>query len=147
MIVLLCVLRAEPVQAQEIIRDTVTVEEIFILLEPMPAYPGGEEARIKFLQENLVYPTMAREAGISGEVLISFVVEPNGHLTDFSVIRSVAPVLDEEALRVAKLMPNWKPGKLRGKAVRVQFQLPITFTLNDSIQEKDPIEKIDEEEK
>ena len=107
-----------------------TTNGSFNLVEEFPEYPGGEEARIQFLQENLKYPELAREIGLEGEVLISFIVEPDGRLTNFTIVRSVAPIFEDEALRVVKLMPNWKPGKLRGKAVRVQFQLPVTFSLN-----------------
>ena len=117
-----------------VIEDT-KVEEIkeeapFVIVEVMPEYPGGDEARVKFLSENLSYPKAAREAGLEGRVFIGFVVEPDGRLTNFSVVRSVSPILDDEALRVVKMMPKWTAGKQRGKAVRVQFQVPITFTLN-----------------
>ena len=110
--------------------EEVKEAEIFVIVEVLPEYPGGDEARIKFMKENLVYPKWAREAQLEGRVMVGFVVEPDGRLTNFSIVRSVAPVLDEEALRVAKMMPRWVPGKQRGKAVRVQFQIPITFTLN-----------------
>ena len=99
-------------------------------MEVLPEFVGGDEARIKFLQENLVYPKVAREIGIEGKVIVEFVVEPNGTLSNFKVARGAAPALDEEALRVAKLMPKWKPGKQRGKEVRVRYTMPITFTLN-----------------
>jgi len=112
-------------------KEEVVKEDIpFVIVEVMPDYPGGDEARINFLKENLQYPKFAREAGLEGKVYIGFVVEPDGRLTNFSVVRSVAPILDEEALRVVKMMPKWTPGKQRGKTVRVQFQIPITFTLN-----------------
>jgi len=110
--------------------EVVVEAEIFVIVEILPEYPGGDEARIRFLQENLVYPKFAREAQLEGKVYIGFVVEPDGRLTNFSVVRSVAPILDEEAMRVVKMMPKWNPGKQRGRAVRVQFQVPITFTLN-----------------
>ena len=110
--------------------EEVKEAEIFVIVEVLPEYPGGDEARIKFMKENLVYPKWARDAGVEGRVMVGFVVEPDGRLTNFSVVRSVAPVLDEEAVRVAKMMPKWIPGKQRGRAVRVQFQIPITFTLN-----------------
>jgi protein TonB len=105
-------------------------EEIpFVVVEEMPEFPGGEEALYKFLSENTVYPPFARTAGIEGRVTIGFVVEPDGRLSNFRVVRSAAPILDEEALRVVKTLPRWKPGKQRGKAVRVQYQIPVIFTL------------------
>ena len=110
------------------------------IVEIMPEFPGGEEARVKFLQENLQYPKEAREAGIEGRVVVGFVVEPDGRLTNFTVVRGVIPILDEEALRVIKLMPNWIPGKQRGKQVRVLFQVPIIFGFNDKKSEENPIE-------
>ena len=110
--------------------EEVKEAEIFVVVEINPAYPGGDEARIRFLQENLQYPRIAREQGLEGKVSVSFVVEPDGRLSNFAIARGVSPVLDDEALRVVKMMPKWKPGKQRGKNVRVQYILPITFTLN-----------------
>ena len=109
-------------------------EDIFVglITETLPEYPGGEEARMKFLKENLIYPQEAKEKKIAGRVFVSFIVETDGSLSNFEVVRGVHPLLDAEALRVAKLMPNnWTSGKQRGKAVRTQFQIPITFTLDD----------------
>ena len=120
--------------AEVFVEDTKEVEVKeqvpFVVVEIMPDFPGGDEARIKFLQEHLQYPKFAREAGLEGKVFVGFVVEPDGRLTNFSITRGVAPILDDEALRVVKMMPRWIPGKQRGKSVRVQFSLPITFTLN-----------------
>ncbi|MDR0368390.1 MAG: energy transducer TonB, partial [Bacteroidales bacterium] len=93
-------------------------------------FPGGEEARLKFLRDNVVYPKIARETGVEGTVMVSFVVEPDGRITNVEIGRGRAPSLDEEAIRVAKLMPKWKAGKQRGKAVRVRCNMPIRFTLN-----------------
>ena len=101
----------------------------FKVVEEMPEYPDGDDARLKFLQENLVYPKYAREVGLEGKVYVGFVVERDGSLSNFTIKRSVAPILDEEALRVVKMMPKWNPGQQRGKAVRVEYQIPITFTL------------------
>ena len=101
----------------------------FIIVEVMPEYPGGDEARMKFLADNLQYPKTTRHLP-SGKVVIGFVVEKDGSLTNFSIIRSVDRLLDEEVIRVIKLMPKWKAGEQRGKPVRVQMQIPITFTLD-----------------
>jgi len=94
-----------------------------------PEYPGGDEAREKFLQENLVYPEEARQAGLEGCVVAEFVVEPNGSLSHFKIIRSAAPILDTEAIRVLKLMPNWITKNYQDKMVRVRYKIPIKFTL------------------
>jgi len=103
--------------------------EIFTVVESMPTYPGGVAARMKFLQENIKYPQMARESGIQGTVYVTFVVEPDGSVSDVRVLRGIGGGCDEEAVRVIKAMPKWIPGKQRGKPVRVQFNMPIKFTL------------------
>ncbi len=103
--------------------------EIFIVVEESPYFPGGEPARIKFLQENIKYPQMARESGIQGTVYVQFVVERDGGVTDVKVLRGIGGGCDEEAIRVIKAMPKWVPGKQRNRPVRVQFTMPIRFTL------------------
>ena len=105
------------------------VEPAIRVVEIFPEYPGGDAARVKFLQDNLVYPRMAREIGLEGKVWVGFVVEKDGSLSNFSIAKGVAPVLDDEALRVVKMMPKWTPGKQRSKPVRVQYQIPISFSL------------------
>ena len=113
------------------VEDTQNVEEdttVYVKVDVLPEYPGGDEARMKFLQENLVYPKFPRRPERDGHIVIGFVVEKDGSLTNFSIIKSESPALDEESLRIVKLMPKWIPGKLDGKVVRVQFQTPITFT-------------------
>lgn len=111
--------------------DDEEVEEaqIFTVVESMPSFPGGDKARIRFLNENIEYPTMARESGIQGRVYVTFVVERNGMVTDVKILRGIGGGCDDEAIRVVKAMPKWIPGKQRGKPVRVQFTLPIKFTL------------------
>lgn len=103
--------------------------EIFTVVESMPGYPGGDAARMKFLQENIKYPQMARESGIQGTVYATFVVEIDGSVTDVRILRGIGGGCDEEAIRVIEAMPNWNPGMQRGKPVRVQFTMPIRFTL------------------
>jgi protein TonB len=103
--------------------------EIFTVVEEQPQYPGGEETRIKFLQDNIKYPEEAKELGIQGKVFVTFVVETDGSITDVKVLRGIGGGCDEEAIRVVKSMPRWIPGKQRGVPVRVQFNLPIKFTL------------------
>lgn len=114
------------VQEEEEIAEDV----IFTVVEDQPSYPGGEEARIRYLQENLRYPQMAREAGIQGTVFVTFVVERDGSVTDVRVLRGIGGGCDEEAVRVVQNMPRWNPGRQRGQPVRVQFNMPIRFVLN-----------------
>lgn len=112
------------------VKDEEIVEaEIFTVVEESPSFPGGEEARIRFLQENIEYPQMARESGIQGTVYMTFVVEPSGSVSAVRVLRGIGGGCDEEAIRVIQKMPKWNPGKQRGKPVRVQFTMPIKFTL------------------
>lgn len=103
--------------------------EIFTVVEEQPAYPGGEEGRMRYLQESIKYPEEAKELGIQGRVFVTFVVEVDGSITDVRVLRGIGGGCDEEAVRVVKAMPKWVPGKQRGVPVRVQFNLPIKFTL------------------
>lgn len=122
-------------QVQEFAPIVVEEEEIeedviFTVVEDQPSFPGGEEARIRYLQENLRYPQMAREAGIQGTVFVTFVVERDGSVTDVRVLRGIGGGCDEEAVRVVRNMPRWEPGRQRGQPVRVQFNMPIRFVLN-----------------
>jgi periplasmic protein TonB len=104
--------------------------EVFMIVETMPSFPGGEAALTRFLNENIKYPTIAQENGISGRVFINFVVNRDGQIVDSKVVRGVDPALDQEAMRVVKMMPKWNPGQQRGKPVRVSFMLPVNFVLN-----------------
>ena len=113
--------------------EVIEVEEkkpIFRIVEEMPSFPGGDEPRVKFLRDNITYPQMAKENNIQGTVYITFVVDSKGHVTDVKILRGIGGGCDEEAIRVVKLMPPWNPGKQNGKSVRVQFNMPIRFTLN-----------------
>jgi protein TonB len=103
--------------------------EIFTIVEEMPGFPGGEAKLFEYLGKETKFPPMARDAGIQGTVFVRFVVYEDGAIKDVTVVRSVHPALDEEAIRVIKAMPKWKPGKQRGKPVRVQYNLPIKFIL------------------
>ncbi|MBK6965185.1 MAG: energy transducer TonB [Bacteroidales bacterium] len=116
-----------PIASNE--EEEVAEAEIFTVVEESPSFPGGDEARIRFLTENIKYPQIARESSISGTVYVTFVVEKNGNVTDVRVLRGIGGGCDEEAVRVIKAMPKWSPGKQRGKPVRVQFNMPIKFTL------------------
>ena len=104
--------------------------EVFMIVETMPSFPGGDAALNRFLADNIKYPTIAQENGISGRVFINFVVNRDGQIVDAKVVRGVDPALDQEAIRVVKMMPKWNPGQQRGKPVRVSFMLPVNFVLN-----------------
>ena len=103
--------------------------EIFVLVEKMPALPGGDGALFQNLNKNIKYPVVPQEQGIQGKVIIQFVVDRDGTITDPVVVRSVDPYLDKEALRVIKAMPKWTPGMQRNQAVRVKYTVPVTFRL------------------
>lgn len=110
-------------------KEEVEEEKIFTIVEQMPSFPGGETAMMKYLANNIKYPPIAKDAGIEGTVYVTFVVDENGKVRDVKVLRSIGGGTDEEAIRVVQNMPTWSPGKQRGKAVKVQYNLPIRFTL------------------
>ena len=113
------------------------VEEAFTVVEQMPKYSGGKEAMFKFIAENTNYPEEARKQGVSGKVLVSFVVEKDGSITNIDVLRGIGSGCNEEAKRVVSIMPNWEPGYQRGKAVRVKFNLPFNFKLDGNKENKE----------
>lgn len=104
-------------------------DDIFQIVEDVPTFPFGDVS--KWIAKNVKYPQIAAENNIQGKVFMNFVIEKDGSITDVKVLRGVDPALDKEAIRVIKSMPKWKPGKQRGKPVRVSFNLPITFTLTN----------------
>lgn len=104
--------------------------EIFVVVEDMPSFPGGNVQ--KWIAKHVEYPVLAMENGIQGKVYVQFVIEKDGAITDVKVLRGVDSSLDKEAVRVVKAMPKWKPGKQRGKAVRVSYTLPINFQLSNN---------------
>jgi protein TonB len=105
-------------------------DEVFMVVENMPEFPGGDLGLMKYIQRNVKYPPIAKEYNITGKVFISFVVDRSGSVTNVKVVRGVDKNLDAEAVRVIKSLPKYKPGKQRGKAVKVMFTVPINFTLN-----------------
>jgi protein TonB len=105
-------------------------EEVFMVVENMPEFPGGDLGLMKYIQKNVKYPPIAKEYNITGKVYISFVVDKSGSVTNVKVVRGVDKNLDAEAVRVIESLPKYKPGKQRGKAVKVMFTVPINFTLN-----------------
>ncbi|MBR1549337.1 MAG: energy transducer TonB [Bacteroidales bacterium] len=102
---------------------------IFTVVENEPEFPGGMEALYKYLAQNIKYPQLARDNGITGKVYVTFVVERDGSIANPKVLRDIGGGCGAEAIRVVKSMPKWTPGKQRGKAVRVQFNLPVNFNL------------------
>jgi len=105
--------------------------QIFTAVEISPNFPGGEEAFAKFLTSHIKYPAMARDNNIQGRAFISFVVERDGSLTDIKIVRDPGSGLGEEAVRVLKISPHWKPGIQNGKPVRVSYTVPVNFSLGD----------------
>ncbi len=113
---------AAPVEEEE-------EQQIFVVVEKMPEFPGGEEAMRRYLARNIRYPLIAQENGIQGRVICQFVVNADGKIVDVQVVRGVEASLDAEAVRVIQSMPSWTPGKQGGKSVRVKYTLPIRFKL------------------
>jgi protein TonB len=105
-------------------------DEVFMVVEQMPVFPGGDLGLMKFIQKNTKYPPIAKENDITGKVYVSYVVNKKGKVTNVKVARSVDRYLDAEAVRVVKLLPYSSAGKQRGKPVNVQYTIPINFTLN-----------------
>jgi protein TonB len=118
---------------EEVVQEEEKPEEpeVFFIVEEMPQFPGGETALRKYIAENVRYPEMAKENDIQGTVYVRFVVDEKGKVTNVELLRGVDPLLDKEALRVVQSLPNWKPGKQRGKAVKVSHSVPIKFALKN----------------
>ena len=119
----------EDIAAPEPPKHVVEETKIFTVVEQMPMYPGGDAALMGYLRDNIKYPTVAAENGVQGRVVVGFVVERDGSITDVKILRGVDPSLDREAMRVVKNMPKWTPGKQNGSAVRVKYQVPVSFRL------------------
>ena len=116
-------------ETKEAPADSTAKEEVFMVAEQMPEFPGGMKEMLKFLQENVKYPENAMKNNVQGRVIVQFVIEKDGTPTEFKVLRSVDPDLDAEALRVLQTMPKWKTGMQRGEVVRVKFTVPVSFKL------------------
>ena len=115
--------------APEVVEEEVVEQEIFQIVEEMPSFPGGEQKLMEHIAKNIKYPQIARETGVQGRVFVGFVVEPDGSISNVKLLRGIGGGCDEEAMRVIKSLPKWKPGKQRGKAVRVSYQIPVFFKL------------------
>ena len=103
--------------------------KIFTIVEEMPSFPGGEEKMLEYVSRNIKYPPMARENGITGRVYVNFYIDKDGKVQNAKIVRGIGGGCDEEALRVVRAMPQWKPGKQNGRTVNVNYNLPINFTL------------------
>lgn len=106
-----------------------TNQKVYDKVEQMPEYPGGMPAMIEFLQTNIKYPEDAVKQKVEGRVMVQFVVETDGSISDVHVAKQVFPSLDAEAIRVVQVMPKWMPGREKGKVVRVKYNLPIVFRM------------------
>ena len=104
-------------------------QKVYDMVEQMPEYPGGIPAMLEFLMTNLKYPKDAEKQQVEGKVIVMFVVETDGSVSDVKVAKKVFPSLDAEAIRMVQAMPKWTPGKDKGKVVRVHYALPISFQL------------------
>jgi len=123
------VLKAKEVIAQPEPPKHEEESKVFDVVEQMPSFPGGQGALLEYLASHVKYPVVAQENGVQGRVVVSFVVEKDGSITDVRVVRSVDPSLDREAARVVSSMPRWTPGKQNGSAVRVKYNVPVMFKL------------------
>jgi TonB family protein len=113
------------------------VEPVYTVVEKTPTYPGGDDARIAFMVQNIKYPEQAKKNGVQGKVFVTFVIEADGSVTNVKVLRGIGAGCDEEAIRVISIMPKWNPGMQDGKAVRTQFNLPISFKLDNDKDKKE----------
>lgn len=109
--------------------DEETGDQIFMVVEEMPEFPGGTRALLKYIAQNVKYPVICQENGIQGMVSVSFVINEKGEVTNVKAFRGTDANLEQEAVRVVKSLPNWKPGKQRGKAVKVSYNVPVRFKL------------------
>ncbi len=123
---------AEVVEVIETVKEEIQEEapqEVFVVVEEMPSFPGGDTELFRFIYDNIKYPELAKENNIQGKVILRFCVTYKGTVDQVSVVRGVDPTLDEEAIRVIKMLPLWKPGKQGGKPVNVWYSVPISFQL------------------
>ena len=116
-----------PVVETEVVDEDVIVD----VAEIMPEFPGGTAALMKYLGTNIKYPTISQEMGSAGRVIVQFVVDKDGSISNPEVVRGVDAYLDKEAIRVIRLMPKWKPGTQMDKPVKVKYAIPVSFKLAD----------------
>lgn len=120
----------QDVEQPQIVAPIPPQDEVFTVTEQMPEFPGGQEALMEFIRSNIRYPEQAKDLGIQGKVICSFVVDKSGEISKVNVLRGIGHGCDQEAVRVLRAMPKWKPGKQNGKAVNVKYNIPISFKLN-----------------
>ncbi|NVO19115.1 MAG: energy transducer TonB [Bacteroidetes bacterium] len=126
------VAQVEETETAPAVQEVIEVEEskpVFTFVEEQPSFVGGDDARLKFIAQNIEYPKQAIENSIQGTVYVSFIIDSKGKVTDVKVLRGIGGGCDEEAIRVVKMMPAWHPGKNNGKEVRVQYSMPVSFKL------------------
>ena len=111
--------------------ETKEVEEdvIHVSVEVMPEFPGGMDKLLQFINDNMKYPTKAQTEGMQGKVIVQFIIDEDGYIIEPNIVRSVESSLDNEALRLIKMLPQWRPGTLKGKAVKVKYTVPVAFKL------------------
>ena len=109
--------------------------EIFGMVEEMPSFPGGEVKLVEYIAKNLNYPQEAIEKGIEGRVFVGFIIDVDGSVTDVKLLRGIGGGCDEEAIRVIKSLPKWRPAKQNGVFSRVSYQIPVNFKLDDKTKE------------
>lgn len=126
---LMIVVFTSNVNAQEKKSDNSDV--VYTVVDKEAEYPGGIEAMNRFLAQNIIYPTLAKQKNIQGKVLISFIIEKNGSISNIKVIKDIGEGCGEEGMRIVKLMPKWKPAQQKSEPVRQQFVLPISFQLTN----------------
>jgi len=128
--------------AQEVeVKEEPLEKDVYTIVENMPEFPGGQDSMFYFLAKNIIYPKEAKEKGIEGKVYVNFTVNKDGSIGDVKVIRGVHPLLDNEAVRVVKSFPKWKPGIQRGELVRVSYNLPITFKMSTPEEKKELLQE------
>lgn len=115
---------------EDTLQDAEEDEEVFMVVEEMPEFPGGDQELWNYIRNNITYPANAKENNIAGKVYVSFIVEKSGNVAHVEIVKGIDKDLDDEAIRVIKLLPRYNPGKKDGKPVRVKFTIPIKFTLN-----------------
>jgi TonB family protein len=125
-----------PEPKSEISQSNENDDQIYNIVQKHPEFPGGQKALYEYLKTNLVYPKAVQDSRIQGRVILSFVVEKDGSITNVKVIRGVLPTLDAEAIRVVSMMPKWKPGTQMGDTVRTKFTLPVLFKINQEESKK-----------
>jgi len=109
--------------------DLQFAEDVHVLVDKMPEYPGGKKAMFAYITKNMKFPDSAREKNISGVVVVNCVINEEGEITNIRLRRKVNPQLDREAMRLIKAMPNWEPGRKQGKLVKVSVDIPVKFKI------------------